>query len=178
MSNVFAFRKPPPGFITEYFGGGKTSTSTQSVAIPPEVMARYNSVNAQAQDAAAAPFQEYGGEFVAPLNDTQNAGVAQTSQYAQSAQPYYNAATGYTAAGAQNVGSLTPEQIAYYQNPYTQSVIDPTVKAMQQQQGQQLSAQRGQQALSGAFGGDRSGIADAMLQGQQSLAQSQAISPL
>ena len=48
MSNVFAFRKPPPGFITEYFGGGKTSTSTQSVAIPPEVMARYNSVNARA----------------------------------------------------------------------------------------------------------------------------------
>ena len=40
-------------------GGGKTSTSTQGVTIPPEVLARYNSVNQTAQNVAQTPFQQY-----------------------------------------------------------------------------------------------------------------------
>jgi hypothetical protein len=37
--------------------GGKTSKSTQTVSIPPEVLARYNAVNSRAKQAAATPFQ-------------------------------------------------------------------------------------------------------------------------
>ena len=68
--------------------GGKTATTTQAVQIPPEVLARYNAVNAQAQAAAAQPFQAYGGQFVAPLTATQQAGIAAT----------------YGAAGAAEIG--------------------------------------------------------------------------
>jgi len=74
--------------------GGKTGTTTQSVSIPPEVLARYNAVNARAENVAATPFQPYQGQFVAGITPTQQAGINATTQYAQAAQPYYQAATG------------------------------------------------------------------------------------
>lgn len=89
-------------------GGGKTSSTSQQVQIPPEVLARYNSVNAQAQTAAAAPFQTYSNNpnaFVAPLTDTQQSGIAGVNAAAGQAQPYYGAATD-ALMGAQ--GAATP----------------------------------------------------------------------
>ena len=63
-------------------------------------------------------------------------------------------------------------------NPYTQAVVNPTVQALQQQQGQQLSQQQSEAIRGGAFGGERSGLQRAQLQGQQNLAFGQAIAPL
>ena len=159
-------------------GGGKGGTSTQTVSIPPEVLARYNAVNARAETTAEQPFQQYGGEFVAPLTPTQQAGTQATNAAAGQAQPYYGAATALTLGGAKNVGPLTQGQIGYYQNPYTQAVVNPTVQALQQQQGQQLAEQQAQAIKGGAFGGDRAGLQRAQLQGQQNLALGQAIAPL
>jgi len=158
--------------------GGGTQTTTQQVTIPPEVMARYNSVNARAENVAATPFQAYTGEFVAPLNETQQQGIQATGQASQSAQPYYQMGTGLTLAGTQAVGPLTSGQISTYMNPYIEGVVDPTLRALQQQQGQQLSQQQADAIKGGAFGGERSGIQRAMLQGQQNLATGQAIAPL
>lgn len=76
--------------------GGKSSQSTQQISIPPEVLARYNAVNARAETAAQTPFQQYSSDpnaFVAPLTATQQAGIANTNYYAGSAQPYYANAT-------------------------------------------------------------------------------------
>ena len=74
-------------------GGGKGgSTTTSSVQIPPEVLARYNAVNAQAQTVAQQPFQQYSTDpnaFVAPLTSTQQAGITNTNAMAGAAQPYY-----------------------------------------------------------------------------------------
>jgi len=98
--------------------GGKSSNSTQQIQIPPEVLARYNAVNARAEEAAATPFKQYSSDpnaFVAPLTATQQAGIAGTSAYANTAQPYYmratqelgaaqSAATPYYAQATQNVG--------------------------------------------------------------------------
>ena len=210
-------------------GGGKGGTSTSTVSIPPEVLARYNSVNARAEEVAKQPFQSYGGEFVAPLTQTQQQGIQQTQDYSQAAQPYYQTAAGMTGAAAQAVQPyygaatgitgaalagaqpnyqqafgmttgaanaaqplygaaelqtlragqpLSPQQIQQYQNPFVQSVVDPTLQALRQQQGIDLTRQQAQQIQSGAYGGDRAGLSRAMLQGQQGLAQAQAISPL
>ena len=158
-------------------GGGKSQTSTQSVAIPPEVLARYNSVNATAEKAAATPFQAYGGEFVAPVNQQQQAGIAGTNAAANQAQPYYQAATNASMAGGQAVDPSKLDVNAYM-NPYTQNVVNATQAAMNQQFGQQNAAQQAQAIKSGAFGGERAGLQNAQLAGQQSLAESQAISPL
>lgn len=159
-------------------GGGKSSTSTQTVSIPPEVLARYNAVNARAEEVAKQPFQQYGGEFVAPLTPTQTAGIQATSAASQLAQPYFGAATGLTMSGARDVGPLTQGQIGYYENPYTQAVAAPTLQALQQQQGQERVQQQAQAIRSGAFGGDRSGLERANLARQQTLGTAQAIAPI
>jgi hypothetical protein len=158
--------------------GGKSTTSTQSVSIPPEVMARYNAVNARAEDVAQQPFKQYGGEFVAPLTPTQQAGIGATSAYSQSAQPFYGAATGLTLAGAQDVGKLTGRQIGQYMDPFVGSVVQPTLEALQQQQGQERTQLQSQAIKSGAFGGDRAGLERANLARQQGLGTAQAIAPL
>ena len=78
-------------------GGGKGgSTTTSTVQIPPEVLARYNAVNARADTVAQQPYQAYSQDpnaFVAPLTSTQQAGIANTNAMAGAAQPYYANAT-------------------------------------------------------------------------------------
>jgi hypothetical protein len=201
MSNVFVFRRPPHGVITEYFGGGKggsTTTTNNVTQIPPEVLARYNAVNARAETVAQSPYQAYSNDpnaFVAPLTATQQAGIQNTNAMAGAAQPYYQsatnqlmqaqqgaqpylgAATAGTLAGAQGVG---PSQlnVGQYMNPFTQSVVNATQAAMNQQQGQQLAQQQAEAIRGGAFGGERAGLQRAQLMGQQGLAQAQAIAPL
>ena len=276
-------------------GGGKGASSSQTVSIPPEVLARYNAVNARAENVAATPFTPYSTDpnaFVAPLSSSQQAGIANINalqgsatpdvrqgqglqmqgidtaqraqaesrgidlaalqgisqaqqqgtaynqaagknifnamgsaspylqqeaaltqaglgqgqqylggatdltqraiqtgqQYAAQAQPYYTGATqaayplnqqaqAYMTAGAQGI---TPEQLqtAQYMSPYTQSVAEATQRGLNQQFGQQLADQQAQAIRAGAFGGDRANVQRAILQGQQGLAQAQAMAPI
>jgi hypothetical protein len=123
-------------------GGGKSQTTTQQVSIPPEVLARYNAVNARAEDVASRPFQQYGTTaeaFVAPLTQAQQQGIQQTQQYGQTAQPYFGAATDQL---------LTAQQQG-------QAGLGAAYPFMQQgiQTGQQLGgeAYTGYQNLPGAF---------------------------
>lgn len=157
--------------------GGKTSQSTSQVSIPPEVLARYNSVNARAEEVGQTPFQQYGGQFVAGLTPTQQAGVQNTSAAASQAQPYYGAATGLALAGTMpvNPGGL---QTGQYMNPFTEAVAAPTYQALRQQQGQERTQQQAQAIKSGAFGGDRAGLERANLARQQELGTAQAIAPI
>lgn len=162
-------------------GGGKGGTTTQSVTIPPEVLARYNAVNARAEGLADTPFQPYSNDpnaFVAPLTPTQQAGITNTNKAAGMAQPYYGAATGMTMAGSQSVGQLTPEQINKYQNPYTQAVADTTFQNLRQQQAQEMQGATGNAIRAGAFGGDRSGLVAANLARQQQQGTAQAMAPI
>ena len=183
MSNVFVFRQPPRGVITEYFGGGKggsTTTTNNVTQIPPEVLARYNAVNARAETVAQQPYQAYSQDpnaFVAPLSQTQQAGIQNTNTMAGAAQPYYGAATGLA---AQSTGSVNPSalNVGQYMNPFTQGVVNATQAALNQQQGQQLAQQQAEAIRGGAFGGDRANLQRAQLMGQQGLAQAQAIAPL
>ena len=207
---------------------GKSSTSTSSVSIPPEVLARYNAVNTRAEEVAEQEFTPYGGQFVAPLTQTQQAGISNISQAAGAAQPYYQGATtsllggaaqaqpyyqGATqslyggqaaaaplqAAAAQNIsgaqaagqpyqgmatgfGLAGARQIApgglnvgAYMSPYTEAVAQPTYQALRQQQQQEQQKIVGDQVRSGAFGGDRGKIAQAVLAQQQNLATGQAM---
>ena len=176
--------KRAPSFIAhEYFGGGKTNPTTQTVSIPPEVLARYNAVNTRAEQVAQTPFQQYSsdpGAFVAPLNQTQQAGIENTTANANTAQPYYDVASQFAFAGASptNVGQLNDQDIGRYMNPFVNSVVAPAAQLLDQQQQAQMSGQTGNAIKSGAFGGDRAGIAAANLAGQQSLSFANAINPL
>jgi hypothetical protein len=158
-------------------GGGKTQTSTQAVSIPPEVLARYNSVNAQAQTAASQPFQQYSTDpnaFVAPLTATQQAGIANTNTAAGQAQPYFGAATQQLMGAQQGAtpfiyGASQGTQGALQQGAAgTAAAYQPLAAGQQQAQdaqgqayGQYMGAQQGAQpynqaattaALAGAAG--------------------------
>lgn len=208
--------------------GGKTSTSQQTQTIPAQVLQQYQNVNQQAQQTAQQPFQTYSTDpsaFVAPLNDTQNAGIAGTNAAAGLAQPYYaqatstlqdaqnatqpyyasaeqnitgaqgaaaplqgqaasgfssaltgaqpyNAgATGLALAGAQAVNptALTGADIDQYLSPYLSTVLGSESALLNQNNQQQQIGQLGNAITSGAFGGDRAGIAAANLEQQQNL---------
>lgn len=173
--------------------GGKTATSTQQVAIPQQVLAQYQAVNQQAEQTAQTPFQSYPGEFVAPVNAEQTSGIAGTNTYAQEAQPYYGAATGVLgasqsattpvnqAAESQTAASsapLTQAQIDQYLSPYLKDVVGSEAAVLNQNNQQQQAGQLGNAITSGAFGGDRTGIAAANLEQQQNLANAQIYSGL
>ena len=114
------------------------------------------------------------------MTGAQNAGLQGTQNYANAAQPGIQAAEYGTALGmgAANPTALDGAAIGQYMSPYQQSVVDATGKQLQQQYGQAQSGALGAAVQSGAFGGDRAGIAAANLQNQQSLAYGQTMSGL
>lgn len=70
---------------------------------------------------------------------------------------------------AQATRPVSADQINQYMNPYQQKVIDATMAQLENQYGQQSSQLKGNAIASGALGGDRARVAQAVLAGQQGL---------
>ena len=156
--------------------GGKTSTTTQatSQSIPSDVLARYNSVNARAAQAATQPFTQYSPDpnaFVAPLTSTQQAGISNINQAQNIPGAFFQAATPLAFSGAESVnpGAIDGGTINQYMSPYLSTVLNTTSGLIDRQNAQQSNQLRSDAVRSGAFGGDRSGIAQANLAREQSL---------
>ena len=124
--------------------GGKTSTSTSSVAVPPEVLARYNAANDAAATAASNQYQTYSGEFVAPVNQQEQGAIQNINQAQTYAQPFIAGASNQiqqgAAAGAQGIsqGLGTIDQgAALSQGLYGQSLggLQGATSAAQNQYG-------------------------------------------
>jgi len=161
-------------------GGGKTQTSTSSVQIPPEVLARYNAVNARAENVASTPFQAYSYDpnaFVAPMTETQNAAIGQIGQASGMAQPYFQTGAAATLGGMgpANLGELDTNK---YMSPYLQNVVQSTADILGQQNRQDMSGALGTAIQSGAGFGDRSCIAAANLNRQQMMGMGSTIGNL
>jgi hypothetical protein len=143
-------------------------------------MAQYNAVTSQAQNIASTPYQPYTGQLVAPVNSQQNTGIAATNNASGIQDSYNTGATGLTTASA---GAITPTtinaaDIQQYESPYNTDVVNATEAELQNQNLQQQTALQGNAISAGAFGGDRAGIAQAALAGQQDLAADQTIASL
>lgn len=157
--------------------GGKSATTTSKVTVPPEVMARYNAVNARAEKVAETPYEKYGtqpSDFVAQMNEQQGAGIADINATAGSYQPYMTAATEATTAG------MGPAYtgIDKYMSPYIKNVADTTSSLMRQSNEQAQSGALGTAASSGAFGGDRAGVAAANLNQQNQMAHGKTMADI
>src|SRR5258708_2138212 len=85
-------------------GGQTTSNQSSSVSIPQSVLANYQNVYGMGQAAASQPFQSYSGEFVAPVNQTQVAGLQQLEAAGSVYQPYTNQAMSTLGQGLTNAG--------------------------------------------------------------------------
>lgn len=180
---------------------GGSSTSTQQVTVPPEVLARYNAVNTRAETTASKPFIPYSTDpnaFVAGLTPTQQAGIYGTNVGSTLAQPFYGqsinqlmgaqqAAVPFYGSAAQlnmqsaqavNPQQLGGEQIGQYMSPYLGTVLQSTAALQNQMNQQAMSGQLGNAIRQGAFGGDRAGIAAANLAQQQRLADAKTFSDI
>ena len=144
----------------------------------PEAMGWYRNAMDSAQQAASQPYQRFGtqaSDFVAQLNAQQQAAQQGLQGQAEATAPYAQMGAGMQAAsGMGNAAQMA----GAYMNPFMQQVVSPVQQALQQQQGQQLAQQQADAIRGGAFGGERSGLQRATLQGQQELAMGQALSPL
>lgn len=142
-----------------------TNSSSSSSSRPDEnAYQSYLALMNRAGGVASTPYQGYGGEETAPINDQQRAGFGAINS-AQGA---------ITATGA----PISAADIQRYQDPYTNSVIDATQRDFDVQNGRQQSQTTGNAAAQGALGGDRSAVAAALTAEGQSRSQAPVIAGL
>jgi hypothetical protein len=154
----------------------KSNTSTTATTSPnPQALNAYSNLLGQAGSVASTPYQAYGGQLVAPVNQQQNLGIGNINQNAGFASPFIGQAAQYANQAAQPV---TGAQIAGFQSPYTQQVVNATEAQFNNQNAQQQSQLTGNAVAAGAMGGDRAGVAAANLAGQQQTAEAPVIAGL
>jgi len=161
--------------------GGKAQSSTssnQSYSPPPQVLNAYLNNLQSAQNVASTPYTPYSGSLVAPINQQQAAGITGINQASGIPQNYNSLATGLNLAGALSPGQFNNE-VNQFESPYTQQVVGATQAEYNNQNQQAQQALISQNSLNGnGFGGDRSGITQGIMAGQQQLAQAPVIAGL
>jgi len=153
-------------------GSKGSSTTSSSFSPPADVAANYKMLASRAENVANTPFTQYGGEMVAGLTPTQQAGIENVNAASGMAQPYYQAATGYAQQAGQG---WTPQTANQYMSPYISNVANETMANLNETNAQQQQQVLGSAIGRGAFGGDRAGIAQAELARQQGLATGQTM---
>lgn len=172
-------------------GGGPTSSNVYQSSLPAYAKPYYEQVMGQASAAAQLPYQTYGGDLVAGMNQNQTNALqgyygqqdsAGTNYMTQAGNLANTAAqTGYNpsqvAAGTVNAGTVNAGQTGtstfdnnaaqQYMNPYAQQVIDAQKTQAIHDYGQQQVANNNSMAANGAFGGTRQAVINA--EGQRNL---------
>lgn len=158
-------------------GGAGSETVNNSTSPPPQVLAAYQTAMNAAQSAASQPLQQYGGPTIAGFTPDQTSAFNTIDQSQGIQNPYNTAAANDINAGTANlwngVQQFSPSAISQYSSPYTQQVLNSTMAAENNQDAQQQTALQGNAISSGAWGGDRAGVASAILSGQQDIANNQ-----
>lgn len=144
--------------------GSNTSTTSSTSAPDPQAAAAYRDLITRAQGVAGTPYQAYTGNLSAGQNAQQNTGVASINSANGWATPYLQDASSQS---AQWSAPITDQDIAKYQNPYTQQVVDATTAQMRHDNASQNAALTGNQISQGALGGNATGVARGILAGQQ-----------
>lgn len=157
--------------------GGGTNTVTNNSQPPAQVLQAYQTALNGAQSAASQPLQQYTGPTVAGFTPDQLSAFGTINNAQGAAQPFINQAQGLIQQGTQplwsGVQQFSPNAVSQYASPYTQNVLQTTMASEQNQDAQQQAALQGNAISSGAWGGDRAGVASAILSGQQALANNQ-----
>lgn len=154
------------------------TTSTSSYTPNPAAVNQYQDILNRANNVASTPYSPYGGQMVAGLSPTQQAGISNVNGAVGTAQPYLNTAAGYAASGAAPVGSVGQSDIERYLSPYNSNVINATMANINETNAQQQNQLKGNAASAHALGGDRLAVAQSELARQQGLASNQTLAGL
>ena len=148
-------------------GGSTAGMPQQQTQIPEWQNNGYMQQWSDAKDIAYNMPGPYSGQRVADLTPEQRALIGQMYGRVGSTDPAFDTSMGWTnmLAGYNpqmvQAQMLANTNLSPYMNPYTQSVLDPSLKALEQQrlQAQNQNAAAASQAK--AFGGSRHGITEA-----------------
>jgi hypothetical protein len=151
-------------------GGSKSSNKSQSTqTYDPQVRAAQQANLAQANGLLAG-YQPYSGELTAGFNPTQMTYFDQATNAANSrvgADAINSATQGTQALAGYNPYQVSAQTLANtdlspYMNPYTQDVINTSLANINHDQAVSNQGINSQATQQGAFGGDRSAVANAL----------------
>lgn len=160
--------------------GGQTATQSTTQQLNPFVQDVLTRSFQAAQNVAATPYQSYQGPRVAQFRPqemeafrmaeqaaTGRVGASQLEQATQAAQM----AAGYSPQQFQ-------QDVQGFMSPYQENVVDATMRRLAQSRAERDAETRAKLAGSRAFGGDRRGVYEAQLAGEQDLNTQQALANL
>lgn len=150
--------------------GQKNATSTATQQLPGYLQNAYQGIVGQAGTTAQTPYQPYTGGFT----PDQSTAFKNIGSLWGSSNPQFGA------ANSALTNALTPanENVQQYMSPYNQAVIDATQKQFALQNAQEQQGVVGNAIAKGAYGGNRVGVAQGQLAGQQQTAQAPIIAGL
>ena len=128
----------------------------------------------QAEDVAGLEYTPYTGERIAGFSPTELAGRARAAELAQmglgmpqvqQAADVMTGLAGYQ-AGSYDPRLLSQANVQEYMSPYLEGALDPTLRAIREQQTQTLQGLGAGASRAGAFGGSRQGVLEAQTLGQ------------
>jgi hypothetical protein len=157
--------------------GGGTQTTVNKTEYPEWVQEAGRRNLAAAYDVSRNMMGPYEGQRVADLSQGQLGAIGSIANNYAMSQPAYAYAQQMAAASGsyqpQNIsaGQLSQTDLNPYMNPYTQSVIDSSLSALNQQRQLGLTQASDAALRSNAFGGSRQAIQEALV---NSSAQQQA----
>ena len=155
------------------FGKNKSSNQSQSTttqALDPQVKQALLGNYSNVQNLVANTPSQYNGQLVAPMNAAQNQGNQALTNLATSgvgnaalgqAGDTYNGLSNFQPSQVQ-AGQLANTDLTPYMTPYTKNVTDLTMLDLERQRQIENVANDQKATQAGAFGGDRSGVLDAL----------------
>ena len=163
-------------------GSSGTNTVETSSQPPAAVLAQYQNLIGQSNQVAQTPYTTGGfnaSNMIQGFSPDQLASFNTVDQSQGTAQPYYNQAqtmlNSSQAPVTAGVQSYNPTTMAQYANPYEQQAVGATEAQIQNTNAQQQEQVVGNAVSSGAWGGDRSAVAQSELAGQQATAENSTI---
>lgn len=153
--------------IFDFLNSQQTGTLNTTTSIDPQIKQAYLSNLNFADTVASRPYQQYSGPRIAGFTPNQEQAFGQV----QGMQGQFNPALSQAQQMTQGVGSMQPGQITpqsflsgniqAYQNPYTDQVVNQTMRDIERQRTMADQGVRANAIGSGAFGGTREAISRA-----------------
>ena len=139
--------------------------TTQTAEVPDYLQDLYTEASRRGLEAADIPFQPYTGEMVAGFTPDQMQAMQATRGLfgqAMALDPRSNlAALARQGTPTVQAASLLDTDIARYQNPYTEQVLEPALADIQRRQDIAQQQAQSRAIRAGAFGGSRSALLEA-----------------
>jgi hypothetical protein len=157
------------GVLGDLFGLGRpTSTATTTPTAPPDVEATRRELLGRAQAVAAEPFARYNQPRIAGFTADQLAGFQGTRDIAATSRGLSELTPGLTREGVEATRGLAQRlpdvDISEYMSPYTEAVLDPAIRDIEERAAKRRLELGQQSARTGSFGGSRQAIAESELE--------------